>query len=47
MLNVHKKGAGVAGIYTREVAETKAAIVMDYAAKNEHPLKAVIEPDGE
>lgn len=43
MLNVHRDGRGVAGIFTRDVAETKVAIVHDLAHKNEHPLKCCIE----
>ena len=43
MLNVHKKGVGVAGIYTRDVAETKVAVVHELSRKNEHPLKCTME----
>lgn len=43
MMNVHQKGTGVAGIYTREIAETKTAIVHDMARKNEFPLKSSME----
>jgi len=43
MLNVHHKGVGVAGVYTREVAETKVAVVHDLARKNEHPLRCSME----
>lgn len=43
MLNVHKKGIGVAGVYPREVAETKVALVYDLARKNEHPLRCTME----
>ena len=43
MLNVHKKGVGVAGIYTRDVAETKVAVVHEMSRKNEHPLKCTME----
>lgn len=43
MLNVHKKGVGVAGIYTRDVAETKVAVVQELSRKNEHPLKCTME----
>ena len=43
MMNVHRQGAGVAGIFTRDVAETKIAIVHDLARKNEHPLKCSLE----
>ncbi len=44
MLSVHQKGAGVAGVYTREVAETKIAVVHHIAAQNEFPLKCTMEP---
>ena len=43
MLNVHNQGIGVAGVYPREVAETKVAIVLDLARKNEYPLLCTIE----
>ena len=38
MLNVHTKGLGVAGVYPRDVAETKAAQVVRHARENEMPL---------
>ena len=43
MLHIHKKGVGVCGIFTYEVAETKCKIVMDMAKKNEHPLQCTME----
>ena len=43
MLHVHKKGIGICGIYTYEVAETKCRLVLDFAKKNEHPLQCTIE----
>ena len=43
MLKVHQEGKGLAGVFTRDVAETKAAIVHDLAHKNDHPLKCTIE----
>jgi len=43
MLNVHKKGIGLAGVYTRDVAETKVAVVHELSRKNEHPLKCTME----
>ncbi len=43
MLNVHNTGTGIAGIYTREVAESKIALVHDLARKYEHPLKCSME----
>ena len=45
MLAVHHTGIGVAGVYTHEVAETKAKQVLDLARKNEHPLMCRIERD--
>jgi ATP-dependent Clp protease adaptor protein ClpS len=43
MLTVHTKGKGVCGIYTRDIAETKAAQVNQYARENQHPLLCEIE----
>jgi ATP-dependent Clp protease adaptor protein ClpS len=43
MLTVHTQGKGVCGVYTRDIAETKAAQVNQYARKHEHPLLAEIE----
>lgn len=43
MLNVHHQGLGVAGVYTREIGETKIAIVHDLARKNQFPLKCSLE----
>lgn len=44
MLHVHEKGHGVCGIYTREVAETKAARVVQYAQEHSFPLQTRIVP---
>jgi ATP-dependent Clp protease adaptor protein ClpS len=43
MLHVHKKGVGVCGTFTYEVAESKCKSVMDMAKKNEHPLQCSME----
>lgn len=45
MLNIHKNGMGVAGVYTREVAETKIAIVESLAKEREYPLRLTMEPE--
>jgi ATP-dependent Clp protease adaptor protein ClpS len=44
MLAVHKAGKGLAGLYPREVAETKIAIVQHLARKEGFPLQCVMEP---
>jgi len=43
MLTVHTRGKGVCGIFTRDIAETKAAQVNQYAREHQHPLLCEIE----
>lgn len=43
MLTVHTQGKGVCGVYTRDIAETKAAQVNQYAREHQHPLLCEIE----
>ena len=45
MLNVHTKGKGICGVYTRDIAETKVAQVNDYSRQNQHPLLCTLEAD--
>ncbi len=45
MLNVHHQGVGIAGVYTREIAETKVALVHRIAKRNQFPLKCSLERD--
>ena len=45
MLHVHNRGVGVCGVYTYEVAETKATQVMDTARKEGHPLQCTLEKE--
>lgn len=44
MLHVHNNGSGIAGKFTREVAETKAEISKGLAAKYGYPLQLTYEP---
>lgn len=43
MLTVHTSGKAVCGTYTRDIAETKALQVNQYAQENQHPLLCEIE----
>ncbi len=45
MFHVHRRGVGICGIYTYEVAETKVTQVMDYARANEQPLQCTMEKE--
>ena len=45
MLQVHRRGVGVCGVFTYEVAETKVTQVMDLARQNQHPLQCTIEKE--
>ncbi len=44
MLTVHHKGRGVAGTYSKDIAESKVAQVTDFARSNGAPLKLTVEP---
>ena len=43
MLTVHTQGKGVCGVFSREIAETKVALVNDYSRENNHPLLCTME----
>jgi ATP-dependent Clp protease adaptor protein ClpS len=43
MLDVHKKGKGVAGIYSYDIAITKVSMAMSMAKENEFPFKLTVE----
>ncbi|MCB1532039.1 MAG: ATP-dependent Clp protease adapter ClpS [Alphaproteobacteria bacterium] len=45
MMQVHRRGVGVCGVFTYEIAETKVAQVMDFAAANEQPLQCTMEKE--
>lgn len=43
MLNVHHEGVGIAGLYTREICETKIATVHELAKGQNFPLRCSME----
>lgn len=45
MLQVHKSGSGLCGVYTFEIAETKVTQVMAAAHQAQHPLQCVMEKE--
>ena len=45
MLHVHRRGVGLCGVFTFEIAETKVMQVMDYAKRNQYPLQCIMEKE--
>lgn len=45
MLHVHRRGVGLCGVYTYEVAETKVNQVIEFARQHQHPLQCTMERD--
>ncbi len=45
MLHVHRRGVGICGVYTYEVAETKVTQVIDFARRHQHPLQCTMEKE--
>ena len=45
MLHIHQKGIGICGLYTYEIAESKATQDLDKARKNQHPLQIKLEKE--
>jgi ATP-dependent Clp protease adaptor protein ClpS len=43
MIDVHKKGKGICGVYTYDIAATKVAQVHELAMRREFPLKCSLE----
>ena len=47
MMSVHQSGLGIAGIFTRDVAETKVAATERLAEEHEFPLLVTMEAETE
>ena len=45
MMNVHRTGLGIAGVYTHDVAETKVKTAKQQAEDHEFPLLVTMEPE--
>lgn len=45
MLQIHREGSGIAGVYSRDVAETKVKQVEDLAVDSGYPLLCTMELD--
>jgi len=45
MLHVHRRGVGLRGVFTYEVAETKVNQVTEFARRNQHPLRCTLEKE--
>jgi ATP-dependent Clp protease adaptor protein ClpS len=43
MLEIHRDGAAICGVYPYDVAQTKLTVVLDFAQKHQHPLRCVLE----
>ena len=45
MMNVHRSGLGIAGVYTHDIAETKMKAARQEAEAHEFPLLVTMEPE--
>lgn len=45
MMNVHKRGKGIAGTYSKQIAETKVSAAKNIARENGSPLHCEAEPE--
>jgi ATP-dependent Clp protease adaptor protein ClpS len=43
MFKVHREGAGVCGVFPRDLAATKVEQVSGFARQHQHPLRCVME----
>jgi len=47
MMNVHRSGLGIAGVYTHDVATSKVASTKQSAEQHEYPLLVTMEAEDE
>lgn len=47
MLQIHHQGAGIAGLYQYDIAESKVSQVNQFSRTHNHPLKTVMSPEDE
>jgi ATP-dependent Clp protease adaptor protein ClpS len=47
MMNVHRSGLGLAGVFTHDVAQTKVRKTQQLAEEHEFPLLVTMEPEPE
>lgn len=45
MLQIHRSGLGVAGVYSKEIAETRVEQTLSQAREAGHPLQCTMEPE--
>lgn len=45
MMSVHKSGSGIAGIYSKDIAETKSNLVHSLAKEAGFPLATIVEEE--
>lgn len=45
MLQIHRTGLGVAGVYSKEIAETRMEQTISLAREAGHPLQCSMEPE--
>ena len=43
MLMVHNEGKGICGVYSLDIAETKANQVIEFSRVNQHPLECKVQ----
>lgn len=43
MIHIHTRGLGICGVFSREIAETKVRLILEFAKENQHPLQCTME----